>query len=272
MDHVDARVDQRVGEADLVTGCRVAPVGSPVDGRDDEVARPLGVPHAVGDVLRGGGGRRGDEGHAGTFGGGGPAVRDAARRHPEGEDQDASALPQRDGRRAPGRVRVRTRPGGAQPGGGEGAEGLGEAGPTEVEHVVVGEDADVGADGGEAGQVGRVHPVVDALAGCEVAVPGDGGLQVDHPHVRGRTLQRGQCLAPGPGRVHGPGYRSVRGLRQGDVLAGVAHVVLAQGRVTGVREDLVDAPAEHDVTGEEQGDGLLAHGGGTIRARAPCGP
>lgn len=134
-----------------------------------------------------------------------------------------------------------------------------EAARAEVEHMVVGQRADVRPGRGQARQVGRAHPVVDALAGREVPVTGDGCLQIDHPHVRRGVIQDQQRLAPRPAEVDRPGDRPARRLRQVDVGTGVADVCLPQRRVTGVREDLIDAPAEHHVPAEEQGDHTVVH-------------
>ena len=62
-----------------------------------------------------------------------------------------------------------------------------EARTAPVQHVVVGQDAAVDAGAREARQVGRVHPVVDALARCRVLAGGDGRLQVHDAGVRAQS-------------------------------------------------------------------------------------
>ena len=151
---VDTAVDQPVGEADLIGVDVVAPVGSPVHRHHDDVTGPAHLRRrrqsSIGrrsvraaTMLTPGRSRRGR-----------PAVRNAAGRRAEGEDDDpstarttgtiagAAASAQRPSR--PGHAGYSDRR--------QHIEGLEQAASAEVEHVVVGQHADVGPDGAERRQ------------------------------------------------------------------------------------------------------------------------
>ena len=66
---------------------------------------------------------------------------------------------------------------------GEDIEGFQQAAAAEVEHVVVGEHADIRPDGGQRLGVCRIHPVVDGFARDVVVTGGDAGFQIDDPGV-----------------------------------------------------------------------------------------
>ena len=92
-----------------------------------------------------------------------------------------AAARQPDGHRMPGLGLVEPDSGRGQPGIGQRAEGLPQPSLPEVQHVVVGQSADVRPGYGHARQVVRAHPVVHGLARGEVGAAGNAGLQVDDP-------------------------------------------------------------------------------------------
>ena len=257
-------------KADLVARDEVAPVGAPVDRDDDDVARPLGRTQPGRDPGRGGVRRLGDEVDPAALCGGGPTAGDAAGGRPHGEDQDPPAARDGDDRGTPGRVGVPPRSCRAKARVGQGVEGLRQPAAPVVQHMVVGQGADVRTGGGQTGQVGRVHPVVNLFAGCGLVVPRDGRLQVEDPGVGCRRGEHVQRVAPGPGEVDRPGNHTVRRLGQLHIGAGVLDVRLAQPRIAGVRKDLVDSAAEHHIAGQEQRDEVTAHSSRLGRSGGYC--
>jgi hypothetical protein len=230
-----------------------------VDRDDHDVARPLGLTQPGGDPGRGGVRRLGDEVDPAAPCRGGPAVGYAAGGHPHGEDQDAPAAGDGNDRGTPGLVGVPARPCRAKSRVRQGVEGLLQPAAAVVQHMVVGQGADVRTCGGQGGQVGRVHPVVDLFGRRDLVVPRDGGLQVEDPGVGRRRGEHVQRVAPGPGEVDRLGNHAVRRLGQLHIGAGVLDVRLRQLRIAGVRKDLVDSATEHHIAGQEQRDEVTAH-------------
>src|SRR5262245_65406030 len=98
MDHIDPAVDEPVGKADLVVGHVVPPVGTPVDGRDDNVT---GLPYRPGpgdEVIGGGAGQAGQESDPRPRGGRGPVRRESAGGGPRGDDHYPGAAGDPSGR------------------------------------------------------------------------------------------------------------------------------------------------------------------------------
>ena len=60
-------------------------------------------------------------------------------------------------------------------------ERLLQASHSEVEHVVVGQGADVDVSSSQTGNVLRIHPVVHSLARLVVVTSGDARLEVHEP-------------------------------------------------------------------------------------------
>ena len=259
MYEVDAAVDQLVGKADLIRFHVVAPVGSPVDGNNHDVTGPLHGLHPADDIVGRGVGKIGQQINAGPACRRGPARGDPAGRRPAREDEHALAAGRHHGHRPPGLASVPPGPGRPQPGTGQGVQGVRKSAAAEVEHVIVGQRADIGAGRGDAGQVARAHPVVNGLAGREVAAAGDAGLQVDHPDIWGQVLEDPQGIPPGPGKAGRPRDRPVSPLRQSHIRPRVIDVSLAQFRADRMRENLIDASTGHHVTAQEQGQQPITH-------------
>lgn len=241
-----------------------------MDRDDHDVARPLGRTQPGRDPGRGGVRRFGDEVDPAAPCRGGPAARYAAGGHPHGEDQDASAAGDGDDRGTPGLVGVPPRSWRAKTRVRQRVEGLLQPAAAVVQHMVVGQGAGVRTGGGQAGQVGRVHPVVDLFAGRGLVVPRDGGLQVEDPDVGRRRGEHVQRVAPGPGEVGRSGNPAVRRLGQLHIGAGILDVRLPQLRIAGVRKDLVDSPAEHHIAGQEQRDEVTTHASRLGRSGGYC--
>ena len=147
MHHVDAAVDERVREDDLLPGDEISPVGAPVDGGDRDIPGPLGPPYPFGDRGRGRRRRLRHEVDAGAVRGRRPVRGHATGRHAEREHQHAPPSRQGHDHRTARLVRVPARPGGREPGGGQRVERLGEPGAAEVQQVIVRQYADVRARG-----------------------------------------------------------------------------------------------------------------------------
>src|SRR5271157_3449492 len=122
VDHVDTAVDEAAGEAGLVTGHVIPPVGAPVDGDDDDVAGLPGGARPGDDLVGGGAGQVGQEIYARPGGGGGPSRGDAAGHRPAGEDHGTAASGHRDDCGLPCAGGVRSGSCGRQPGAGQGTE------------------------------------------------------------------------------------------------------------------------------------------------------
>jgi hypothetical protein len=122
-----------------------------------------------------------------------------------------------------------------------------------VQHVVVGEHTAVDAGGGQAIDVGRVHPVVDALVD-PVAAAGHGRFQIDDAGVRLHARQLVQGVAPDVPGSHRTRDGPVALLRQTHIVHGVLHPRLVDGGIARVRQDLVDPPAGHHVAADEQSE------------------
>ena len=196
----------------------------------------------------------------GSGGGCGPVGRDPAGGGPAREDEHAAAVRQRHDGGPPGLGRVESGSGRRQARIGQRAEGLPQPALAEIQHVIVGQGADVWPDRGHARQVFRVHPVVHGLAGGEVRAAGHARFQVDDPDVRCRLLDHGQSVTPWPGEAGWPRDRPVGAYRQPDVGVRVAGVVFAQFGVARMQKYLVDAATRHDVAAREQRHQPAGHG------------
>ena len=87
-----------------------------------------------------------------------------------------------------------------------------------VENMVVGEHAAVEPGGAETGNVGRMHPVVHALAGPGVVTRRHGGFQVHDSHIGTQALKLGQRVAPNVFEAHGLRQRSAAAFGKRNVL------------------------------------------------------
>lgn len=97
----------------------------------------------------------------------------------------------------------------------------------------------------------RVHPVADRFAVGEFTVGGDRRLQIDQTDVGRGVLKDRQRLAPGPAPIHGERNAPVHPLGQANIAGRIPHIPFAQLRFAGMRQDLIDATAEHDVTAQQ---------------------
>ena len=170
MDDIHAAVEECVREGGLVTGHVVAPVGTPVDGDDRDVARPLHLPYPADDPAA-----AADEGLATKS----TPARSPVAAQIRGMPLDGMPKEKTRIRRPPSRGTTAGRraasasapaPAVRSPAPAKRVEGVRQSLAAEVQDVVVGQYADVGAGGGQARKVGGVHPVVDFLAGGEIAV------------------------------------------------------------------------------------------------------
>src|SRR4029079_18221945 len=83
----------------------------------------------------------------------------------------------------------------------------------------------------------------------------DARLQIDDSDIAIGGGKQRQRVSPGPGPMHRMLNRAVHSRREIDVGASIAHHAFVEDRVSGVREDLVDASTEHHVTAEKQYQG-----------------
>src|SRR5579875_2288894 len=116
----------------------------------------------------------------------------------------------------------------------------------EIEHVIVRQRAAIDAGRGQAGDVARVHLVVDAF-GRVIPTRGDAGFEIDDPRIRRQAPPLGERIAPDIGVIRRLRDRAVHALGERDVGPRRAHIGFAQGGIAGMREDLIDAAPEHHV-------------------------
>ena len=152
-------------------------------------------------------------------------------------------------------MQVETGTGAGEPGLTQAAQGFGQAVEPPVEHVVVRQAAGIDASGLQAGDVGRMQAIVHGLTRPGPIGSGDGGLEIDDAQIRLQRHQQGQRLSPGIGGCHRRRDRTVASLHQRDVVTGIAHERLVQGRITVVGHALIQAAAEHHIAAEQQPQG-----------------
>ena len=117
----------------------------------------------------------------------------------------AAAARQPDGHRMPGLGIVEPDSGRGQPGIGQRAEGLPQPSLPEVQHMIVGQSADVRPGYGHARQVVRAHPVVHGLARGEVGAAGNADLQGDDPTAGAASSSTGGASPHGQEKLAGRG-------------------------------------------------------------------
>jgi hypothetical protein len=89
---------------------------------------------------------------------------------------------------------------------------------------------------------------VKTFAVCEFTLGGDRGFQIDQTNLGSKVVKDRSRVTPGPPPVDRTGNRPIHPFGQLDVSTGIIDTPLTQGRVPGVRKDLIDAATEHDVT------------------------
>ncbi len=127
-----------------------------------------------------------------------------------------------------------------------------------VEDMVVRKNTAVDPSCREAGDVRRMHAVVDALVPTLVA-RGDAGLEVDDPRVRVSALELVERIAPDVREVHRTDDGTVGALGELHVPRCAGYRGLIQPGVARVRQHLSDAPAGHHVAAEEQRQRRACH-------------
>ncbi len=255
MDDVDASIEQPAREALLRRGDLIAPVASPVDGRDDDVPCSLHLPDPLHDPRRRGLRQVGQDVDPG---------RSFVAAQLEGIPLDSSPNPKTTSRPFPetsttagARASARRVAGSRGPQSGPRAAFPASPGARR------GRNPARGCSPGRTRRfpaavrqpdVVRVHPVVDLLLRPVPVTAGDAGFQVDDARVRrdaGELVERRRprCTRSRTGRGTGPFAASA----SSHVLAGVLDGRLVDAGVARVREGLVDAPPGHDVPAQEDG-------------------
>ncbi len=259
MDDVDAAVDQPVREPHLLARHVVSPIAAPMDGDDGHVPVPLRSPYLLLDLGGRLVGEIEEEGDAGEVIGCGPARRDAARFGSEGMDDDPEAGPDVDGGGAAH----------AQSRSMERLQRLDEPGVAVVEHMVVGEAADVDGSGAQAADIRWVHAIVDALR-PGVFAASHAGFEIHDARVGRHALQLSQGISPDVRELDRARNGTIHLLGELDVRPGILDEPLVDQRIARVRQDLVDASPGHDVAAEEDGDeSLSAHVHDPFKLRRP---
>ena len=123
--------------------------------------------------------------------------------------------------------------------------------------MVVGENAAVEARRGQAADIFRIHPVVDALRRPGFAAGRHAGLQIYDAHIR--RQQRGQRVAPHVAKCYR--LRKRVGGRQFDVVPGVAQVAFENRRASWVGQDLVNAASRHHIAAQHEGNRRMGRRG-----------
>lgn len=120
-----------------------------------------------------------------------------------------------------------------------------------VDNVIVGEHAAVDSGRRQAGDVPRIHPVIDALRPRPVG-PRDRRFQVDDPEIRSQAFENLQGVAPDRGERRRLLDASVRALGHVNIVERGGHVRFVEGGRTRVGQHLIDAPAKHNVSAKHQ--------------------
>jgi hypothetical protein len=143
------------------------------------------------------------------------------------------------------------------PGGTKCLDSLHQAGPAEVERVVVRESAHVDACGFQAFHVLRMHPIVNGLARPEVVADRDASLEVREQRGRHESAEDREAVAPDVRGIDRSRHWAMCLFRELHVARGTVDVELAELGSTPVGQDLVYAPSRHDVSGQTEGYQLL---------------
>ena len=280
VDQIEAGLlHEPTGETALVARYLVSPVRPPVQGGHGQVALPADPLQAPAQFSGGFSGQLGEEGDPGLLPARGPLPGHAGRGRGQGEHQNAALTAVHgDGRRGPGLLPVGTGSGRTDARRPQRLQRLAQTRTSPVQDVVVGQDGHVDAGGGQASDVGRMGPVMNSLAGPGVLAGGDRRLQVHDPGggPRAGVIEDLQGVAPRILEADRGRDRPVLALRQLDVSACVLHVRLVERRGDRVREDLVEAAADHHVAGQEEPDGagvagVLPDGPSPVVSRLGCG-
>lgn len=126
-----------------------------------------------------------------------------------------------------------------------------------VQHMVVGQRAGIDGRDRQGRHIRRVHPVIDAFW-FRFGGRGDRGFQIDDAQIAAAIGVLGQQVAPDVVIARPAGNRAVEPLGQPHIALGRSHVILVYPRVERVRQYLVYAPPQHDVTGKKQAYRMIA--------------
>lgn len=112
--------------------------------------------------------------------------------------------------------------------------------------MVVGEDAAVDFRCSKAGEVGRIHPVADALWLRPVR-SGNGRLEIDDADIWPAERKLPERVAPDVSEGGRAPNRPIPAFGQRDVIQSRANVRLHEPRRAGMRQDLIDPSTKHHV-------------------------
>ena len=177
----------------------------------------------------------------------GPFGRHAATVGSEREHQNPSLVRQVDDRRSRCFAFVVTGTGGTQPGSLQRQQRFNQSGWPPVHDMIIGEHAAIKLCHSQQRNVGGMHSIVDALSRPRVVTRRHGRFEVDDPCVRSDALELRQRIAPYVWVINGSWDRAGRALRQRDIVLRRTHVALEQTRIPGMRKNLIDATACHDI-------------------------
>ena len=225
----------------------MAPIAAPVDRHHDEVFALLVRSDELCDVSDGPRRKIGQQVDAWAIVRCRPCDRHAATLGAESKHEDPSALRQLDNRRGRRLTFVMTRTGGAESCLMQRLQCFDESAATPIQYVIVGEDTAIEVGDRQARNIRRVHSIVDALAGPRIPTYRDGGFEIDDPCVRSCAVELRQRVAPDVREIDWPWDRTGRALRQCDIVVRRMHVALKKTRVAGMRQDLIDTAARHDI-------------------------
>lgn len=227
-----------------------------MNGRHDDVPVLFDAVYPIGKALRRFGGKIGQTIHAGFVVRCRPFERDSAGIAAEAENQDtplAGQIQNRRGFRFPA-VSAGTR--GFQRGLFQCVQSVVQSWIAPVEHMIVGQYATIDPGSGEAGGVGRMHPVVDAFVGPVIVAGGDRRFKVDHADIKPGAIEFGEGFAPDIGIIDGLPDGAVEPFRQFDVNLRVSDIGLVDLGIAGLRQNLVYASSGHDIAAQKELDSM----------------
>jgi hypothetical protein len=195
MNDVDAAIDEPVCETDLCRRHLVAPVAAPVNGHHPDIARPPQAQESIRKRVGGPIRETVQEIDPWSVRGRRPDRRNAARLGPQRPHEQTAALAIHNGRLA-GLYERGSGTGDFQSGALECLQRFRKAFIPIVEHVVVCERTNTNVRCGQAGDVIRVHSVVDTLALPVVVAARDAGFQIDHAGIRRCPVELVERITP----------------------------------------------------------------------------
>ena len=179
--------------------------------------------------------------------------RYAAAPRPESENDHSSSAGHIDDRRRLRFGNRSARTGGLDVGAVQDVQCVEQTAVPPIQHMVVGQHAAIDLGSGDTGNILRTHAIVDTL-GDEAITPCDCRFQIDDADMRTPTFEFAKGVAPDIRKINWLLDRTMQPLGERHVLRGGLDVRLVNLWVAWEWQDLIDAPARHDIAAQEDRD------------------